>query len=146
MNETLGKIHFWGSFIFMNGIFGPMFIQGHGGRIAALRRDGAATYSHAQPVLHWNVFMSMCAFGLLIFQLPFIFNLFWSIRKGAQVGSNPWQATTLEWTAAPSPPVAHGNFPEEPVAYRGPYEYSVPGQETDYSPQNMKPVAAPQEG
>ena len=52
------------------------------------------------------------------------------------MGSNPWQATTLEWVAAPSPPVGHGNFPELPVVTRGPYEYSVPGREADFIPQN----------
>jgi len=49
------------------------------------------------------------------------------------VAENPWHATTLEW-AAPSPP-GHGNFLTEPVAYREPYEYSVPGHPTDYLPQ-----------
>ena len=52
---------------------------------------------------------------------------------GKKVDANPWQATTLEW-AAPSPP-PHGNFLEEPVVYRGPYEYSVPGRKNDYLPQ-----------
>ena len=49
---------------------------------------------------------------------------------------NPWEATTLEWTAAPSPPVGHGNFPETPSVYRGAYEYSVPGKDKDFVPQN----------
>ena len=47
---------------------------------------------------------------------------------------NPWDATTLEW-AAPSPP-PHGNFAVTPVAYRGPYEYSLPGREKDFTMQN----------
>ena len=60
--------------------------------------------------------------------------------------ANPWQATTLEWAAAPSPPIAHGNFVEVPTVYRGPYEYSVPGHEPDFLPQNEPPSgAAPQE-
>ena len=46
---------------------------------------------------------------------------------------NPWQATTLEW-ATPTPP-PHGNFLTEPVACRDPYEYSVPGADTDFTPQ-----------
>ena len=49
---------------------------------------------------------------------------------------NPWKATTLEWTAAPSPPIGHGNFPSTPTVVRGAYEYSVPGEEEDYLPQN----------
>ena len=60
-------------------------------------------------------------------QIPFIINFFWSIKHGEKVNDNPWEATTLEWTA-PSPP-PHGNFLTTPVAYRGPYEYSLPGRE-----------------
>ena len=51
---------------------------------------------------------------------------------------NPWHATTLEWNAAPSPPVGHGNFDKELTVYRGPYEYSVPGTDIDFSPQTEK--------
>jgi len=132
MNETLGKLHFWPSFICMNFIFFPMLIQG----LAGLNRrmyDGGETYAHAQPVLHLNGVISMAAWCLALAQIPFIFNFFYSIWKGVKVGNNPWHATTLEW-AAPSPP-PHGNFETEPTVYRGPYEYSVPGSEQDYSPQ-----------
>ena len=55
------------------------------------------------------------------------------IRRGQRVNENPWDATTLEWSA-PSPP-GHGNFLTEPIAYRGPYEYSVPGAARDFTPQ-----------
>ncbi len=135
MSERLGKLHFWPSLIFMNGIFMPMFVQGLAG-VSRRLYDGGAQYSHAQGVLHWNLFMSVSAFGLLIAQIPFIINLFVSIKKGVKVGSNPWDATTLEWVAAPSPPVAHGNFPELPVVTRGPYEYSPPESDEGYLPQN----------
>ena len=70
--------------------------------------DGGAAYDFAQPVLHFNVVSSWGAWILAVFQIPFIFNFFWSIWKGEKVGDNPWQATTIEW-AAPSPP-PHGNF------------------------------------
>ena len=56
-----------------------------------------------------------------------------SIKWGALVDKNPWEATTLEWSA-PSPP-GHGNFLTEPIVYRGPYEYSVPGAAKDFTPQ-----------
>src|SRR4051812_13128391 len=136
MSELLGKIHFWPSFLFMNGIFFPMLIQG----LAGVQRrlyDGGASYSHAQPVLHWNVFMSISAWLLALSQIPFIINLFWSIRKGKKVGANPWEATPLEWAAAPSPPIAHGNFPEVPTVVRGPYDYSLPGASQDFVPQHQ---------
>ncbi|MEE8368073.1 MAG: cbb3-type cytochrome c oxidase subunit I, partial [Thermoanaerobaculia bacterium] len=141
MSELLGKVHFWPSLILINCIFMPMFIQGLAG-VSRRLYDGGEQYSHAQPVLHWNQFMSIAAWCLMLAQIPFVINLFMSIKRGKKVGSNPWQATTLEWAAAPSPPVAHGNFPEVPVVHRGPYEYSVPGQPDDFLPQN----AAAQEG
>jgi cytochrome c oxidase subunit 1 len=140
MNEALGKVHFWLSLIFINGIFGPMFIQGLAG-VSRRLYDGGLQYAHAQPVLKWNLVMSISAFCLFAAQLPFIFNFFWSIRKGRVVDSNPWAATTLEWAAAPSPPIPHGNFPSIPQVVRGPYEYSVPGEAADFSPQHA-PVSA----
>jgi cytochrome c oxidase subunit 1 len=140
LGEKLGKIHFWGSFLCMNGVFMPMFVQGLAG-VSRRLYDGGAQYSHAQDVLHWNTFMSMSAWTLMLFQIPFIINLFVSIKKGAKVGANPWDATTLEWAAAPSPPVAHGNFPTIPVVTRGPYEYSPPGNETGFLPQHAEQEA-----
>ena len=58
-------------------------------------------------------------------------------KKDDNADPNPWNATTMEW-ACPSPPIGHGNFEKEPVAYRGPYEYSVPNHDTDFSPQFEK--------
>jgi cytochrome c oxidase subunit 1 len=137
MSEALGKIHFIGSFLTINGIFFPMFIQGlHG--VNRRLYDGGVQYAHVQPVLHWNQFMSYAAWGLMLFQVPFIFNFFWSIFKGKPVGSNPWHATTLDWTATTSPPLAHGNFETTPQVYHGPYEYSLPGRSQDFLPQNQK--------
>jgi cytochrome c oxidase subunit I len=136
MSSLLGQIHFWPSFLFMNGVFFPMFIQG----LAGVQRrlyDGGASYSHAQPVLHWNAFMSVSAWLLGLSQIAFIINLFWSMKKGEKVGSNPWDATTLEWAAAPSPPIAHGNFVEVPTVVRGPYDYSLPGASKDFTPQHQ---------
>jgi cytochrome c oxidase subunit 1 len=132
LNETLGKIHFWISLVCMNGIFLPMMIQG----LAGLQRrlyDGGATYAHAADVLGLHKMISHSAWGLAIGQLFFIFNFFWSLRAGRRAERNAWQATTLEWLA-PSPP-PHGNFAAAPRVYRGPYEYSVPGADRDFTPQ-----------
>jgi cytochrome c oxidase subunit 1 len=135
MNETLGKIHFWPSLVFINGVFWPMLIQGMAG-VSRRMYDGGMQYSHAKGVLGLNEVMSVSAWLLAVAQIPFIINFFWSIKKGKKVDANPWHATTLEWAAAPSPPIAHGNFPEIPTVVRGPYEYSVPGAPQDYLPQN----------
>jgi cytochrome c oxidase subunit 1 len=134
MNETLGRIHFVGSFICMNIIFMPMFIQGLAG-VSRRLYDGGIQYSHAQGVLYLNEVMSVGAWALGVFQLFFIFNFFWSINRGKRANENPWGATTLEW-AAPTPP-PHGNFLKPPEVYRGPYEYSVPGHEHDFVPQHV---------
>jgi cytochrome c oxidase subunit I len=132
MNELLGKLHFWGSLVCINLVFMPMFIQG----LAGMNRrmyDGGAQYAHNQSVLHWNVVQGYAAWALGFFQLFFIINFFMSIKWGKAVDKNPWEATTLEWSA-PSPP-GHGNFLTEPIVYRGPYEYSVPGASKDFTPQ-----------
>jgi cytochrome c oxidase subunit 1 len=132
MNELLGKIHFWGSIICINFVFMPMFIQGLGGMNRRMY-DGGMQYAHNAGLLKWNLVIGAAAWGLGLFQLPFIVNFFTSIKWGALVDKNPWHATTLEWSA-PSPP-GHGNFVTEPIVYRGPYEYSVPGAATDFTPQ-----------
>jgi cytochrome c oxidase subunit 1 len=132
MNDTLGRIHFFGSFICMNVIFMPMFWMGLAG-VSRRLFDGGASYDFAQPVLQLNVVSSWGAWILAVFQIPFIFNFFWSAWKGEKAGDNPWDATTIEW-AAPSPP-PHGNFRTAPEAHRGPYEYSVPGAAKDFHPQ-----------
>lgn len=134
MSEFLGKIHFWFSLIFINGVFMPMFFMGLAG--VSRRLWDPTQYAHAQPTQPLNVFISYSAWLLALAQLPFILNFFGSIFFGKKTDANPWQATTLEW-AAPSPP-PHGNFEALPVVYRDPYEYSVPGQKNDFWPQHMQ--------
>ena len=132
MNDLLGQLHFWGSFVAINLVFFPMFIEG----LAGMNRrmyDGGAQFAHTKSVLYWNVVQGYAAWALGLFQLFFIVNFFMSIKWGKAVDRNPWEATTLEW-AAPSPP-PHGNFLTEPIAYRAPYEYSVPGAAKDFTPQ-----------
>jgi cytochrome c oxidase subunit 1 len=133
MNETLGKLHFWPSLIFMNGIFLPMFIQGLAG-ISRRLWDGGAIYSHAADTLWLNEVMSVSAWLLGLIQFVFIVNFFYSMKKGEKAGRNPWDATTLEWVA-PSPPIAHGNFESDIEVHRSAYEYSVPGRKRDFTPQ-----------
>src|SRR5947208_7733664 len=131
MNATLGKLHFWFSFVAINFIFMPMFFQGMAG--LSRRLYDPTVYAHGRGVQALNVVISYGAWGLGLAQLFFVVNFVMSLRAGARVAENPWHSTTLEW-AAPSPP-GHGNFLTEPVVYREPYEYSVPGKTKDYSPQ-----------
>jgi cytochrome c oxidase subunit 1 len=139
LNEILGKVHFAFSFLFMNLFFMPMFFQGLAGLSRRLS-DGGDSYAHTQGVIHYNDFMMYASWGLAIAQIPFIINIILTLMKKTDENPdpNPWEATTLEWTAAPSPPIGHGNFPETPSVYRGAYEYSVPGKDKDFIPQNEK--------
>jgi len=140
MSETLNKLHFWPTMILMNCVFFPMFLQGMAGMHRRMY-DGGATYDNLNhAVLHWNVFISESAWLMGLAQIPFIINFCFSWKYGRKVSDNPWEATTLEWSA-PSPP-PHGNFLKPPVAYRGPYEYSVPGHPTDFTPQS-EPYSVP---
>jgi cytochrome c oxidase subunit 1 len=145
MNEFWGRVHFWTSLIFMNLIFQPMFAQGMAGMLRRMA-DGGANYSQARLpeaigglssfLMSLHAYILWAAVGLGLAQIPFIINLFWSIRHGQQAASNnPWEATTLEWQTPTPPP--HGNFAQAPRVYRGPYEYSVPGQSADFTPQNQ---------
>jgi len=146
MSEYWGKIHFWGSFLFMNVVFMPMFVQGLAGMLRRMS-DGAVNYSSIRVpntggtlsamVIHLNSFILWGAVGLALAQVPFIINFFWSIKHGEEVNSdNPWQSTTLEWQTPTPPP--HGNFLHPPKVYRGPYEYNVPGHATDFFPQDQE--------
>ncbi len=132
MNEFLGKLHFWPSLIFMNGVFFPMMIQGLNG-VSRRLADGGITYDFAGEVAGLNRMMSVSAWCLAVAQIPFIINFFISIRNGEKAGRNPWNSTTVEWLA-PSP-APHGNFDQPIEVVRGPYEYSVPGSDKDYVPQ-----------
>ncbi|HPU56740.1 MAG TPA: cbb3-type cytochrome c oxidase subunit I, partial [Verrucomicrobiota bacterium] len=149
MNEFWGRVHFWLSFIFMNLVFQPMFAQGMSGMLRRMA-DGGAMYSATANaragagviggltdyIMSLHTYILWAAVGLALAQIPFIVNLFWSLRNGPKVKSdNPWRSTTLEWQTPTPPP--HGNFAEPPRVYRGPYEYSVPGHPTDYTPQNV---------
>jgi cytochrome c oxidase subunit I len=144
MNEFWGKIHFWGSLIFMNLIFQPMFSQGMAGMLRRMA-DGGANYSQAKTpdaigglsatMLGLHTYILWAAVGLGLVQIPFIINLFWSMKNGPKTTSdNPWDATTLEWQTPTPPP--HLNFAKPPEVHRGPYEYSVPGKTKDFTPQN----------
>ena len=141
MNETLGKIHFWVTFLGVYAIFMPMHYLGLEGNP---RRYSAFTDDFLLPLIGLHKFISIAAFITGGIQLVFLFNLFWSLFKGARASENPWEATTLEWTI-PSPP-PHDNFAgQHPVVHHGPYEFGVPGAEKDYVMQSSAEKVAAEE-
>jgi cytochrome c oxidase subunit 1 len=129
MNEGLGKLHFWITFVGTYAIFMPMHYLGMAGHPRRYSQLTEVAYLH--KLVPVQTFMTYAAFITIGAQLIFLINLFWSMFKGAKASDNPWEATTLEWTTATPPP--HDNFGgHTPVVYHGPYEYSVPGAAKDF--------------
>jgi cytochrome c oxidase subunit 1 len=139
-NTALGHLHFWPTFVFFNLTFFPMHILGVGGHMRRIYNP--TQYEFLQGLQHWNVLITVSALLLGVAQIPFVVNFFWSLFAGTKAPDNPWQATTLEWTA-PSPP-PHLNWGAQlPTVYRGPYEYSSPEVPEDYLPQTRALARAP---
>jgi len=129
MNEAMGKIHFWFTFVGTYAIFFPMHYLGMAGHPRRYSQLTEVNFLH--PLMGLQHFISIAAFITIGAQFVFLFNLFWSMFKGPKASDNPWEATTLEWTTATPPP--HDNFGGRiPVVHNGPYEYSVPGAAKDY--------------
>jgi cytochrome c oxidase subunit I len=136
MDPTLGKIHFWFTFVGTYCIFMPMHFLGLVGGIRRYADYTAIAYLQGMHPL--TLFVSLAAFVTATAQLIFLFNFFWSIKHGAFAGKNPWNATSLEWITDSPPP--HDNFGgHTPSVYRGPYDYGVPGAREDFIPQNLEP-------
>jgi len=139
-NETLGKWHFWLTFLGTYSIYLPMHYLGF---LGVPRRYFAMGNTEFMPesafVLNQSITISAIFVGVV--QLIFLYNIIVSIRNGKKSGPNPWQATTLEWQTPDTPP-KHGNWGHElPEVHRWAYDYSVPGHPDDFIPQNV-PAAA----
>ena len=135
MNETWGKVHFWGTVIPFNCIFIPLFFLGMGGQHRRIYNFQNFPELAGQGMQDLRVFATVALLVMLAFQVVFLINFFYSMFKGEKAPENPWRANTLEWQT-PSPP-PHGNFGSEmPKVYRGPYEYGTPGRDEDFWPQN----------
>jgi len=134
LNKNLGYVHFWVTAICAYGVFFPMHFIG----LAGLPRR---YYTNTNFPLFddlQNVNVLITTFALIggVFQLVFLYNFFSSIFYGKKSVQNPWKSNTLEWTA----PVEHihGNWPGEiPEVHRWPYDYSKPGHDEDFVPQNV---------
>jgi cytochrome c oxidase subunit 1 len=142
LNEGLGQLHFWVTFLGAYAIFFPMHYLGLLGVPRRYHEMGSTSFvpESAQSL---NVFITVAALIVGAVQLVFLFNLFWSLRYGRESGGNPWRATTLEWQTPETPP-PHGNWGKElPVVYRWAYDYNVPGAKEDFLPQNRPPEPSP---
>jgi cytochrome c oxidase subunit 1 len=138
MDETLGKWHFWVTFIGTYCIYYPMHYIGIEGVPRRYFAYGQTEFM-SDSVQDVNVAITLAALVVAAGQIIFFVNVFKSLRNGAPAGPNPWNATTLEWQTEHTPP-HHGNFGKElPVVYRWAYDYSVPGAVDDFIPQNVPP-------
>jgi cytochrome c oxidase subunit 1 len=141
LDDMMGKIHFWVTFLGAYLIFFPMHYLGLLG-VPRRYHDIGQTSFVPDSAHTLNAFISVVALVVGAAQVLFLFNLFWSLRRGKEAGPNPWNATTLEWQTPETPP-GHGNWGrEQPVVYRWAYDYSVPGAARDFTPQNEPPPAA----
>lgn len=134
MNKNLGYIHFWVTAVSAYGVFFPMHFIGLAG--LPRRYYTNTNFPLFDDLQNVNVIITMFAIIGGAFQLVFLFNFFYSIFYGKKTIQNPWKSNTLEWTA----PIEHlhGNWPGEiPHVYRWPYDYSKPGHDDDFVPQNV---------
>jgi cytochrome c oxidase subunit I len=129
MSESLGKLHFWVTFIGVYAIFVPFHAMGMVGMPRRYANFGE--YEFLKSTHSLVQFVTVAAIITAAIQIVFYFNFFWSMFKGKKASDNPWDATTLEWSTATPPP--HDNFAGVvPEVYRGPYEFSVPGAAKDF--------------
>jgi cytochrome c oxidase subunit I len=138
LNDTLGKWHFWITFIGTYIIYYPMHYLGFEGMPRRYFAYGNTELlsSSAQTV---NEIITIAALVVGAAQFVFLYNMIRSYYRGRPSGPNPWQATTLEWQTEHTPP-SHGNFGKDlPIVYRWAYDYGVPGARTDFIPQNVPP-------
>jgi cytochrome c oxidase subunit 1 len=141
LDDMLGKLHFWVTFVGAYAIFFPMHYLGLLGVPRRYYELGPTAFVPPSAAT-LNVFITVAALIVGAAQMAFLFNLIHSLFRGREAGANPWNATTLEWQTPQTPP-AHGNWGRElPVVYRWAYDYSVPGAERDFVPQNQ-PSATP---
>jgi|TARA_B110000971_G_scaffold209379_1_gene235466 cytochrome c oxidase subunit 1 len=139
LDDTLGKIHFWITFIGTYSIYYPMHYLGFEGIPRRYFAYGDTDFMSASAQ-DLNAAITIAALIVAFAQIFFLYNMAVSWFKGREAGDNPWEATTLEWQTSTTPPT-HGNFGKElPVVYRWAYDYGVPGAELDYIPQNVAPA------
>ena len=117
-SETLGKWHFWLTFVSFNATFFPMHYIG-------LRGMPRRVFDYDKAFGDLNLFISIASFVLGASFIVFVYNMITSWSRGPIAPANPWHARTLEWQVSSPPPIF--NFDEIPQVVGGPYEYGVPG-------------------
>ena len=135
LDDTLGKVHFWMTFLGTYAIYYPMHYLGFEGVPRRYYAYGETVFM-SESSQDLNAAISIAAIFVAVAQVIFIYNIVKSLINGRKADPNPWNATTLEWQTPHTPP-RHGNFDELPSVYRWAYDYGVPGAERDFIPQNV---------
>ena len=134
MDDKLGYVHFWLTFIGVYLVFFPMHYIGIAG--FPRRYYTFTNFDAFSSFTDLNMFVSAAAIITFGGQFIFVFNFIYSMFRGRLAPANPWRSNTLEWTTPRFP--GHGNWPGEiPTVYRWPYDYSKPGAEEDFIPQTV---------
>ena len=134
MDEKLGYIHFWLTFVGVYLVFFPLHYIGIAG--FPRRYYSFTNFDAFSSFVDLNSFVTVAAIITFGAQFIFLFNFFYNIFKGKKAPLNPWNSNTLEWTTPRVP--EHGNWPGEiPKVYRWPYDYSKPGAKDDFIPQTV---------
>lgn len=136
LDDGLGKLHFWVTFLGTYAVYLPMHYLGF---LGVPRRYFAMGTTDFIPASAQDLNASITIAALIVgaAQMIFIYNIIVSLRHGEKAGKNPWRATSLEWQTPDVPP-HHGNWgPDLPKVYRWAYDYSVPGAKDDFIPQNQ---------
>jgi len=134
MNKNLGYIHFWVTAISAYGVFFPMHFIGMAG--LPRRYYTNSNFPLFDDLADTNQIITMFAIMGAAIQLVFLYNFIYSMFYGKKAPQNPWQSTTLEWTA--SQKHIHGNWQGKiPEVHRWPYDYSKPGYKDDFVPQHI---------
>jgi cytochrome c oxidase subunit 1 len=140
MNETLGKAHFWLSFVGAYLIFMPFHYLGLAENV---RRYQAFVDDYLQPLIPVHRFITVAALITGFAQLIFLYNLIHSRFFGEKAPVNPWEGTSLEWSTD-SPP-SWDNFNGKHLeVHHDPYQYGVESSTGDYIMQiSPEQVATP---
>ena len=137
LDERLGRWNFWVMFVGVNLTFFPMHVAG-------IRGMPRRVYTYPSG-MGWDWLNMMETVGAGVFAigvLLFVINVFWSRRRGAIAGPNPWNASSLEW-ATTSPPPEY-NFEILPVVHsRDPLWSTAPGDVTPDATHSDAPVVEP---
>ncbi|MEQ9403711.1 MAG: cbb3-type cytochrome c oxidase subunit I [Cyclobacteriaceae bacterium] len=134
MNDKLGKLHFWLSFVGIYLVFFPLHYIGIAG--FPRRYYAFTSFDTFSGFMDLNSLVSIAAILTFSAQFIFLFNFFYSIFRGKLAPANPWKSNTMEWTTPRFP--EHGNWPGAiPRVFRWAYDYSKPGAKDDFIPQTV---------